>query len=114
MKPEVKALLDEILGPEPKPQPPRPKVVVSDDVVIRDADVVVSPADPNASADQGVVKVRRPEPEPPPPMRSNEVRINMAAAERQYWQREHDRAADRAQRRALDPVGLGHWGRSDE
>ena len=119
-KAEVEALLDEILGPEPKPQPPKPKVVVSDAVVVRDADVVVSPIDPNAQrrgGDTGV-RVRRATPmpaEPPlPPMRPGEVRIDLGAAQRQWEIERSMQAADRAQRRSLDPFGYGHWGPRDE
>ncbi len=119
MKPEVKALLDEILGPEPKPQPPKPKVVVETGVVVRDADVVVSPTDVNArrrGGDTGV-RVRRsmPPPEPPlPPMRLGEVRIDLGAAQRQWEINRADRLADRARRRSLDPFDYGHWGPRDE
>jgi hypothetical protein len=117
---EVEALLDGILGPEPKPQPPKPKVVVSDAVVVRDADVVVSPTDVNAKrrgGDTGV-RVRRATPmraEPPlPPMGPGEVRIDMGAAQYQWEINRADRLTDRAYRRSLDPFDYGHWGRRDE
>jgi len=120
-KAEVEALLDDILGPEPtpaKPQPPKPKVVVDAGAVVRDADVVVSPRDVNAThrgGDTGVSVRRGPPPEPAlPPMRPGEVRVDLAAAERQWWLTEHDRKADRAHRRMIDPVGYGHWGPRDE
>lgn len=118
-KAEVEARIDEILGPRPKPQPPKPKVVVADDVVVRDADVVVSPADPNAKhrGDMGV-RVRRATPaaaEPPlPPMRPGEVRIDMGRAQLQWEIDRADRLAERARRRQLDPFDYGHWGPRDE
>jgi hypothetical protein len=38
----------------------KPKVVVNEEEVVRDADVRVSPADPNyRESDEGVVRVRR-------------------------------------------------------
>ena len=119
-KAEVEALLDDILGPEPKPQPPKPKVVVDAGAVVRDADVVVSPSDVNAQLRGGAtgVSVRRATPmpaEPPlPPVRPGEVRVNLDAAQRQWEIDRADRLADRAHRRAIDPVGCGHWGPGDE
>ena len=119
-KAEVEALLDEILGPEPKPQPPKPKVVAAAGVVVRDADVVVSPTDVNAKrrgGDTGV-RVRRQTPlaaEPLlPPMRPGEVRINMAEYTARRLIDEADRAAERQRRRGLDPFNYGHWGPRDE
>src|ERR1700761_8715620 len=93
-KAEVEALLDDILGPEPKPQPPKPKVVVDAGAVVRDADVVVSPSDVNArqrGGDTGV-RVRRaafPSEPPLPPIKPGEVRVDLTAAQRQW---EIDRA----------------------
>jgi len=119
-KAEVEALLDDILGPEPKPQPPKPKVVVDAGTVVRDADVVVSPSDVNArerGGDTGV-RVRRATPFPPepplPPIKPGEVRIDLGAAQRQWEIARADRLADRAYRRQLDPCGFGHWGPRDE
>ena len=114
------AELDALVGLKP-PQPPKPKVVVEAGAVVRDADVVVSPSDVNAQrrgGDTGV-SVRRATPTPPeasplPRLRPGEVRIDMAEAERQWWLAERDREADRAHRRQIDPVGLGHWGRWDD
>ncbi|MHC2662561.1 hypothetical protein ACMA5K_01415 [Bradyrhizobium diazoefficiens] len=118
-KAEVEALLDDILGPEPKPQPPKPKVVVDAGAVVRDADVVVSPRDVNAErrgGDTGVV-VRRPTQmveAPLPPIRPGEVRIDLGAAQRQWEINRADRLADRAHRRQIDPFDYGHWGPRDE
>ena len=118
-KAEVEALLDDILGPEPKPQPPKPMVVVDAGAVVRDADVVVSPRDVNAErrgGDTGAV-VRRPGPlaEPPlPPMRPGEVRIDLGAAQRQWEINRADRLTDSARRRQLDPCNLGIWGPHDD
>jgi hypothetical protein len=83
-KAEVEALLDNILGPEPKPQPPKPKVVADAGVVVRDADVMVSPADPNARAAAGLgVRVRR-----SPPAESPLASMLREEAERRWWDRE--------------------------
>ena len=92
-KAEIKAELEEILGPAPRP---KPKVVTRDDVTVRDADVHVSRADVNAGGADRVVAVRRPE----------YVTINMEAYERQRA----ERAAERRRRRELDPYRLGLWG----
>jgi hypothetical protein len=103
MTPERKAALeaelDALLGPPPLP---KPKVVVCDGVVVRDADVRVSPADHRNSQYGRVetVQVRR----------ADHVTINLAEAERRWWANV-DREASSPQ---LDPCGLGHWGRNDE
>jgi hypothetical protein len=91
--------------PRPGPEERRAKVVVDHGEVVRNADVRVSPVDPNARhrGEERVV-VRRP----------GIVTIDMAAAERQYWHRVHEREMERQQRRALDPFGYGHWGRFDD
>jgi hypothetical protein len=99
-------MLDEVLGPLPTP---RPKVVASDGVVVRDADVHVSPKDPNARYNPlersgGVVVVRR----------ANWVTINMEAATAQWWANVENRELDRARHRQLDPYGWGHWGPTDD
>jgi hypothetical protein len=119
-KAEVEALLDDILGPEPEPQPPKPRVVVDAGAVVRDADVVVSSGDVNAKrrgGDTGV-SVRRAMPpplEPPlPPLRPGEVRVDMAAYTARRLLAEADREAERRQRREIDPFGYGHWGPRDE
>jgi hypothetical protein len=101
-KAEIEAILDEILGPLPLP---KPKVVVSDGVVVRDADVIVSPKDRNSR--YGLVEtvsVRRPD----------SVTINMSQAEAQWWDNVGTREAVRRRRREADPFGLGHWGPNDE
>jgi hypothetical protein len=96
---ELVALLERALGLTPRPKP-RPKAVVDEGEVVRDADVRVSPADPNyRGSDEGVVRVRR----------NDFVTINMELYEAQ----QRDKREDRLRRRALDPARLGHWG-SDE
>ena len=96
---EIMTILTEIWGPPRKPD--KPKVVTSDGELVRDAQVKVSPADPNyAKSEDGMVKVRR----------KDFVTINMRAwEEQQAWKRE-----DRLRRRALDPARLGIWGPLDE
>jgi hypothetical protein len=97
---ELVALMEKALGLKPRPKP-KPKVVVNEERVVRDADVRVSPADPNyRGSEEGVVRVRR----------SDFVTINMAVWEAQQ---EDKREARRARRR-LDPYRLGHWGPIDE
>jgi hypothetical protein len=92
---ELVALMEKALGLTPKPKP-RAKVVVNEERVVRDADVRVSPADPNyRGSEEGVVRVRR----------SDFVTINMELYEAQQ---EDKREARRARRR-LDPYRLGHW-----
>ena len=94
---EVLAIVDDICGPGPA----RPKVVVSEDRVVRDAEAHVSRADPNyAGSDGGVVRVRR----------SDFVTINMAVWEAQMREKREQRRL----RRVLDPYRLGHWGSVDE
>ena len=97
---ELVALMEKALGLTPKPKP-KPKVVVNEEQVVRDADVQVSPADPNyGRSEEGVVRVRR----------SDFVTINM-----ELWeaQQEEKREA-RKRRRTLDPYRLGQWGPVDE
>ena len=96
---ELVALMEKALGLTPKPKP-KPKVVTTEDGVVRDADVRVSPADPNyLNSEDGAVRVRR----------SQFVRINMELWEAQQEQKREDRR----QRRMLDPYRLGHWGSDD-
>jgi len=91
---ELTAILDSIWGPVRKP---RPKVVTSEAQVIRDADVRVSPDDPNyRKSNEGVVRVRR----------SDFVTLRLDLWEEQQRQRREDRL----RRRAIDPCRLGHWG----
>lgn len=100
-KAEVQARIDEILGPRPKPK--LAKVVAVDGRVVRDADVRVSRADPNARNGE-TIAVRRP----------GVVTVNLAEAERQYWEGVRDREAERRYRRQIDPYDYGHWGPRDE
>ena len=102
-KAELDAAVEEILGPPPKRLKPKPKVVISDGVPVRDADVVVSRADPNARHGAvETVKVRR----------ADRVTIDQAQAEAQWQDRQRSQAADRQRRRDADPFNLGHWGPS--
>jgi hypothetical protein len=108
-KAELRAEIETFLGPLPTPKPaaaPKPKVgiVASEGRVIRDVDVIVSRADPNAQRGDTMIHVRR----------ADRVTINMAEVQRQYWLRVQDRGADVARRRQLDPFGYGHWGRFDD
>jgi hypothetical protein len=97
---ELVALMEKALGLTPNPKP-KPKVVVNEERVVRDADVRVSPADPNyRRSEEGVVRVRR----------SDFVTINMAVWEAQ----QEAKREDRRRRRVLDPYRLGHWGPVDE
>jgi hypothetical protein len=101
ISPEQEAELDaELLALfGPPPRPPKPKVVVSDGVVVRDADVVVSAKDPNAGRGE-VVAVRRPD----------WITINMAVAENQWSERLQRQAARPG--KDVDPMGV--WSRIDE
>jgi hypothetical protein len=92
-KAELIAALEELIGPKPMP---KPKVIATEEGVIRDADPHVSRADPNyGSSDEGVVRVRR----------SEFVRINMELYEAQQEAKREERRL----RRMLDPYRLGHW-----
>lgn len=92
---ELVALMERAMGLTPKP-PAKPKVVTTEEGIVRDADVRVSPADPNYhESNEGVVKVRR----------SEFVTVRMDLYEEQMRQK----AEDRRLRRALDPFRLGHW-----
>jgi len=96
---EIVALLEKMLGLTPKPKP-KAKAVVNHGEVVKDADVRVSPADPNYhGSEEGVVKVRR----------KDFVTINMELWEAQ----QQEKAQARRMRRALDPYRLGHWGSTD-
>ena len=97
---ELVALLEKALGLTPRPRP-KPKVVVNEEEVVRDADVRVSPADPNyRESDEGVVRVRK----------GDFVRINIEVWEAQQRQKREDRRL----RRALDPCRLGLYGPVDD
>jgi|SRR6516162_6578774 hypothetical protein len=92
---ELVTLLEKALGLTPRP-PTKPKVVATEDGVVRDADVKVSPADPNyRNSNEGVVSVRR----------NDFVKINMELYEAQM----REKREDRLRRRAIDPFRLGHW-----
>jgi hypothetical protein len=70
--------------------------VTSEDGVVRDADVRVSPADPNyRNSNKGVVSVRR----------SDFVTVNMEL----YEEQQRLKREDRMRRRAIDPFRMGHW-----
>jgi hypothetical protein len=47
-------------------------------------------------------------------LRNDRVRINMAEAERQYWERQQAQEAAVRNRREADPFNMGHWGRNDD
>jgi hypothetical protein len=99
---EFNALLDSI-GPAPKP--PKPKVVASDGVVVRDADVVVSPKDPNARSGRATpVHVRRPE----------YVTVDMATADRRWWENLQAQEERKRLIKQADQSNMGHWGRIDD
>ena len=94
---ELVALFEKALGLTPKPKPKaKAKAVVNEGEVVRDADVKVSPADPNyRNSNEGVVSVRR----------NDFVKINMELYEAQM----REKREDRLRRRAIDPFRLGHW-----
>ena len=97
-KAELIAALEDLIGPR---RMSKPKVVVSESEVVRDAEPHVSRADPNyARSDGGVVRVRR----------SDFVTIKMELWEAQ----QRDKREERRLRRAIDPYRLGHWGSVDE
>jgi len=92
---ELRAEVQKLFGPYQKP---KPKVVVSDGRVVRDADVVVSPRDPNAWHDKATsIQVRRPDPE------------WLGDAEKQLIAQHRQRSANARLRQEADPFGYGHW-----
>jgi transcriptional regulator of aromatic amino acid metabolism len=94
---ELEAWLDEIEGI----RPPKPKVVVKDQEIVRDANPYVSTADPNyRGSDGGVVTVRR----------NDFVKINMPLWEQQ----QAEKREARRQRRMIDPARLGLYGPVDD
>jgi hypothetical protein len=96
---ELVAMLEKALGLTPRPKP-KPRAVVNEGEVVRDADVRVSPADPNyRKSDEGIVRVRR----------NDFVTINMELYEAQ----QQAKREDRLRRRAIDPFRLGHWDEPD-
>jgi hypothetical protein len=93
--------------------PAKPKVVVSDGDVVRDAKVRVSVDDFNAhNRGQTEVEVRRPDPEwlrPASGLRPGTVKLNTAEADRQYLERQATATQDRHQRQQLreaDPMNV--------
>jgi|SRR6516162_5697760 len=97
-KAELIAALEELIGPRPMP---KPKVVIRDDDIVRDADPHVSRADPNyVESEQGVVRVRR----------SDWVTVRVDLWEQQMRQKREERL----RRRALDPCRLGLYGPIDD
>lgn len=105
-KAELRAEVQKLFGPYRKPKP-KPKVVAEDGVVVRDADVVVSPRDPNATDNKPkVVQVRAPDP--------GWLRQKPTADEEQIIAANRARMANARLRREADPFGLGHWGPTNE
>jgi hypothetical protein len=101
-KADVDALLDRILGPMPIP---KPKVVVSEGQVIRDADVAVSPADRNSRYGTcDVVQVRVGDP----------GWLKPSAEEEQIIAQNRARATNAKLRQEADPFGWGHWGPTND
>ena len=97
-KAELIAALEELIGPRPMP---KPKVVIRDDDIVRDADPHVSRADSNyVESEQGVVRVRR----------SDWVTVRVDLWEQQMRQKREERL----RRRALDPCRLGLYGPIDD
>ena len=79
---------------------PKPKAVVVEDQVVRDADVEVSKADKNCTSEDKVVRVRRPD----------YVTINMAEYERQRAEKAAERQRRKWEREYLnlDPLIWGY------
>jgi hypothetical protein len=95
---EIMAILTEIWGPPPKK---KPKAVTNEGEVVRDADVRVSPSDPNyGKSDDGVVRVRR----------SDFVTVRMDL----YEEQQREKRLDRLRRREMDPARTGIWGPIDD
>jgi hypothetical protein len=130
---EFEAWLDEMDGIKPQ----KPKAVVEEGEVVRDADPHVSVDDPNYSAsEEGVVKVRREDwwddirrhnaalqgrelgcprskgqwkVEVDKTSAAVPTEIDKALEQRREWARE-----ERRHRRMLDPCRLGLWGPTDD
>jgi hypothetical protein len=99
---ELRAEIESFLGPSPKK---KPKVVASDGVVVRDADVPVSLKDPNSRPGRATtVHVRR----------ADYVTVDMVTAERRYWENVNAQAERRRLIKQADPYNQGHWGRIDD
>ena len=98
---ELVAMLERVLGLDPNPKPPKPKAVVNEGEVVREAVVRVSPADPNyRESDGGVVKVRR--------SGFVTVRIDL------WEQQQAEKREARRQLRMIDPYRLGLYGPVDD
>src|SRR5262249_23241649 len=93
---ELVAALEKLMGLTPDMKPKRLKAVVNDGEIVRDADVRVSPSDPNyKGSEEGVVKVRR----------RDFVTIRLDLWEEQ----QRAKRDDRLRRREIDPFRMGHW-----
>jgi hypothetical protein len=96
VSPELRGKIDAIEAkyavPKAKPKPA--KLVAEEGKVVANAEVQVSPRDPNWR-------------EGPRP---GFVTINTEVAERQWFADRAAAQAEAAHRAMLDPVGLGHWG----
>ena|SRR5208283_3372074 len=101
MTPEARAKLwaelDELVGIAPRPKPRPAKIVAREGRVVRDVEVQVPPNDPNYPYSRGGV-----------------VRINMAAAERQWEATQAEKELWRRRRKELDPFDYGHWGHAED
>src|SRR5262245_25332472 len=97
---ELVAMLEKVLGIDPQSKP-KPKAVVNEGEVVRDADVRVSPTDPNYwQSDGGVVKVRR----------SDFVTVRIDLWEEQ----QAEKREVRRHKRMIDPCRLGLYGPVDD
>lgn len=92
---ESKAQLERIMRVlRRKPKPAKPRVVVEEGRVVAEAEVEVSPRDPNWR--EG--------------LRPGFVTINQEWLEREWRAARAQEEWDRRRRAEIDPVGLGHWG----
>jgi hypothetical protein len=94
-KRDIDKMVEEIFG---RRAPPKPKVVVSDGRVVREAVVTVAPEDINAryNTDRRL-EVRRTTLSP------------MSEADAKFWAEDRARAERERLRQAADPFGQGHW-----
>jgi hypothetical protein len=125
LRAEVRAFFRQRKLEKALPPIPKPKVVTDNGMVIRDADVVVSPLDPNARHRQDRTKQNRtgqlPDGEVVTVRRNEPQRIRNPHALGAYdgldmlvVGGEADEARGRQQRREADPFNLGHWGSHDD